>query len=308
MNPLVSVVIPAHNAQDHIEDCLASVYRQRGDLPLEVIVVDDGSTDGTLERLRAHPGLIALQQANRGPAAARNAAIGRARGEYVAFLDADDLWPEGKLQNQIELLRRHPDAALCFGDCRQFEGSRWWPRTLFEEGGPGSPAPGSGPYLPDAYARLLQANFITTGSVVVRRRTLDAAGGFDEGLRLVEDLDLWLRIALRHPIIWCGEVCLLRRRHPANASRDPDAMSLAYLEVLKRQQACCGAELARLGIDLNALFAREYGEMAQRALRDRRAKDALGWAWRGFAARPGPRALWRLAQGAGRRVLARTGR
>ena len=299
MNALVSVVIPAYNAIDHIEDCLASVFSQRPPPSLEVIVVNDGSTDGTLEKLRSVSGLICLTQSNRGPAAARNSGIRQARGEYIAFLDADDLWPEGKLQKQIELLQHHPDAAMCFGDCRQFEDGQPRARTLFEEGGYGEPSWGPGPYVPDAYARLIRNNFITTGSVVIRRQALETLGGFDERFRLVEDLELWLRVARHHSIIWCKEVCLLRRRHTGNTSREADAMSLAYLEVLKRQQACCGTGLARHDVDVNALVAREYREMAERALTVRRSRDAIRWAWQSFTTQPSLRALWNLALGVG---------
>lgn len=303
MIPQVSVVIPAFNAERHIEPCLVSVFDQGADLAMEVIVVDDGSMDGTVMRLRKFPQLIFLQQSNAGPAAARNAGISRARGEFVAFLDADDLWPEGKLRKQIDMLMRHQDAVMCFGDCRQFEEANGWPRTLFETGGYGEQAWGAGPYLPEAYARLLQDNFITTGSVVVRRQVLDALCGFDQGLRLVEDLELWLRIARQHSIVWCNEVCLLRRRHPENISRDPEAMSLAYLEVLKRQQP---SDLAQ-SVGLNGLFAREYQDMANRALVSSRPKAALRWAWRSFVARPSLRALWQLTQGA-KNLMQRPGR
>lgn len=298
MTPELSVVIPAFNAGRHIEACLGSVFGQGADLALEVIVVDDGSTDGTAARLDGFPQVICLQQSNMGPAAARNAGIRQARGEFVAFLDADDLWPEGKLRMQIDLLVGHQDAAMCFGDCRQFEEGRQWPQTLFETGGYGEGAWGPGPYLPGAYPRLLRDNFVTTGSVVVRRHVLGELGGFDEGLRLVEDLELWLRIARQHPILWCDETCLLRRRHADNLSRDPDAMSLAYLEVLRRQQSSDLPALAGQDIDLNHLRAREYQDMADRALRGGRPKAALGWAWRSFSARPGLRALWQLTQGA----------
>lgn len=297
MTPQVSVVIPVFNAGRHIEPCLASAFDQGADLAMEVIVVDDGSTDETVAKLREFPQLICLQQSNAGPAAARNAGVRRARGEFVAFLDADDLWPEGKLRMQIDMLMRHPDAAMCFGDCRQFEESSGWPRTLFETGGYGERAWGAGPYLQEAYTRLLRDNFITTGSVVVRRQVLDALGGFDQGLHLVEDLELWLRIARQYPIIWCNDVCLLRRKHPDNISRDPEAMSLAYLEVLKRQQPPDLASLAR-DVGLNGLFAREYQDMANRALVSSRPKAALRWAWRSFVARPSLRALWQLTQGA----------
>jgi len=302
MNPLVSVVIPAYNAIDYIVGCLANVFSQRNHLSLEVIVVNDGSTDGTLEKLRTISGLTCLTQCNLGPAAARNAGIKQARGEYIAFLDADDLWPEGKLQKQIELLQQHPDAAMCFGDCLQFRGENQWPQTLFKENGHAERNWGPGPYVPNAYFQLLRNNFITTGSVVVRRQVLEDLGGFDESLRLVEDLELWLRIARHHPIVWCKDVCLLRRRHANNTSREAEEMSLAYLEVLKRQQNCCGAELARQDIDLSSLVAREYREMAERALAGHRSRSAIRWAWRSFANQPNLRALWCLALGMGQKL------
>jgi hypothetical protein len=187
---------------------------------------------------------------------------------------------------------------MCFGDCRQFEDSRQWPQTLFEEGGYGELAWGQGPYLAEAYARLLGDNFITTGSVVVRRRVLDALGGFDESLHLVEDLDLWLRIARRHPVLWIPELCLLRRRHADNLSRDADAMSLAYLDVLARHAAVDRNDPAAQDIDFTALMAREYLLLADRALNRGAATEAKRWARRCLALRPSLAALWRWMQGA----------
>ncbi len=292
------MVIPAYNAEAHIEECIESVAAQQVDFATELIVVDDGSTDNTWALLSKHAGSIRLRQGNRGPAAARNAGVRQARGDFVAFLDADDSWPAGKLQLQVDLMRQHPDAAMCFGDCRQFDDGGWWPQTLFEEGGYGDSTGGRGPYLPDAYSRLLDGSFLTTGSVVVRRAVLEAVGGFAEDLRLVEDLDLWLRIARLHPILWCKAVCLLRRRHAHNISREQEAMSLAYLDVLLRQQTLYGAELSRKRIDLDLLIAREYRQLAERALADRRPKDAMRWSWRSFATRPALRALWSLSRSA----------
>ncbi len=298
MPPSISVVIPAYNARQHLTECLESVFRQEVASAFEVIVVDDGSTDGTRDCLSAFPSVVYLAQSNLGPAAARNAGIARSRGTFIAFLDADDLWPAGKLQQQIGMLQQHPDAAMCFGDCRQFEGNNPWPQTLFEENRQDVSLWGTGPYLPEAYARLLTANFITTGSVVVLRQVLETLGGFDASLRRVEDLELWLRLARRHPILWCKDVCLLRRRHADNASVDAEAMSLAYLAVLKRQQDCGTAELARQGIALSALAAREYREMAERALAGRHSGRAIRWAWRSFTTQPTLRALGCLALGA----------
>lgn len=302
MPPSISVVIPAYNAWQHLTECLESVFRQEVASAFEIIVVDDGSTDGTRDCLSAFPSVVYLAQTNRGPAAARNAGIARSRGTFIAFLDADDLWPAGKLQKQIGMLQQHPDAAMCFGDCRQFEDKDPWPQTLFEENRQDVSLWGAGPYLPEAYARLLTANFITTGSVVVRRQVLEALGGFDASLRRVEDLELWLRLARRHPILWCKDVCLLRRRHADNASGDAEAMSLAYLEVLKRQQVCGAADLARQGIALSALIAREYREMAERALAGRHSGRAMRWAWHSFTSQPNLRALGCLALGAGQKL------
>ncbi len=272
--PLVSVVIPAHNARAYLAECLHSVRSQAGEFTLETIVVDDGSTDGTAEVAREQAWLTCLIQPNRGPGAARNAGIAVARGEFIAFLDADDLWPAGKLAAQLPVLQQCPDAALVFGDCRQFDVGGPWPRSEFDAGGLGPAAWGAGPVVPDAYARLLEDNFITTGSVVLRREVLAQVGGFAEDLRLVEDLDLWLRIARGHPIAWCGQVCLLRRRHAANTSRDPEAMGLAYLEVLRRQGVAAPAATIR------RLTAGEYRRLARTAFARGRIGLALQHAWR----------------------------
>ena len=294
--PLVSVVIPAHNAQAYLVECLASVRAQAGAFTLQTIVVDDGSRDATADIARQQPGVICLTQPNRGPSAARNAGIAATQGEFIAFLDADDLWPPGKLAAQVDALQRHPEAALVFGDCRQFDAGGPWPQTQFEAGSLGTTVWGKSGLVPDACARLLEDNFITTGSVVVRRAVLAEVGGFAEDLRLVEDLDLWLRIARRHPFAWCARVCLLRRRHAGNTSRDPEAMSLAYLEVLRRHGTPDAGEASTADANLGRLVAREYLHLADLALARGRAGTAWVRAWRSLMARPGPRALWILGR------------
>ena len=272
----VSVVIPAYNAAAHLAQCLESVRVQRGDFTLDTLVIDDGSRDDTVAIARGQAGVRVITQANRGPSAARNAGIAATTGEFIAFLDADDLWPVGKLDAQLDVLTRHPDVALVFGDCRQFDAAGSFTRTEFESGGFGAASWGPGPIVPRAYARLLANNFITTGSVVVRRSALLAAGGFAEDLRLVEDLDLWLRIAHGRPIAWCGHECLQRRRHEHNTSRDAEAIGLAFLEVLRRhRQALQSGDAAEPGIDMRQLVSREYLHLAELAM----CKRSLGVAW-----------------------------
>ena len=255
--PLVSVIIPVHNAARFIRDCLDSVFAQAGPFALDVIVVDDGSTDDSLAELRGYAGVRCIEQPNRGPAAARNAALRLAQGDYLAFLDSDDRWPVGKLAAQIHLLESYPDLGLVFGDCLQFDSQGAFDQTLFESAGYDLGFWGAPVAVEQPYAKLIKDNFITTGSVVMRRACLEAVGDFDETLKLVEDLEYWLRVAQTCPIGRLDTVCLLRRRHADNASGDQIAMSLAYLNVLDRQQ--CHPDIARIhGAALNACRRREY--------------------------------------------------
>jgi len=289
--PQVSVVVPAHDAAAYLGACLDSVATQRGGLALELIVVDDGSHDATAAIAQARAGVRCLRQPQRGPAAARNAGIAAARAPLVAFLDADDLWPPDALASALAVLQRDAGAALAFGDCRQFDAGGPQARTLFEDGGYGAAAWGEGGRVPQAHARLLAANFITTGSVVARRAVLQALGGFDEGLRRVEDLDLWLRIAHAHPIAWRPQVALLRRRHAANVSRDADAMSLAWLEVLERERRRHAPLAPALAATLARQRAAERLLLAQRALARGDAAQAAAQARQALA----DGARWRAA-------------
>jgi glycosyltransferase involved in cell wall biosynthesis len=304
--PLVSVIIPAYNAQDHLAACLASVANQVREFSIETIVVDDGSSDATVDIARETVGVRCLMQPNRGPSAARNLGIATARGRFIAFLDADDLWPMGKLQAQVRLLHQHPELALVFGDCRQFDAQGPRPRTEFQANRLGSAAWGPGPAIPDAYARLLEVNFITTGSVVVRREALQEVGGFADDLHLVEDLDLWLRIARRHPIGWCSQECLLRRRHRDNISRDSEAMGHAYLEVLRRhREGWAALQPSAARPDVGQLASLKYFYLAEIALTQGRPGEALRRVWRGFASSPRPRTLWRITKSAIKLALGR---
>jgi glycosyltransferase involved in cell wall biosynthesis len=281
--PLVSVVVPAHNAGAYLAECLGSALAQEGPFETEVIVVDDGSTDDTAAVARALPRVRYLHQAQRGPSAARNAGIAAARGDYVALLDADDVWPPGKLACQLPILMAAPEAGLVFGDCRQFDAEGPRATTQFEANRLGVVAWGPGPIVPDAYVRLLEDNFVTTGSVVLRRDVLACTGGFAEDLRLVEDLDLWLRVARSHAIAWTDQVCLLRRRHESNTSRDAEAMSLAYLDVLRRQLTRIGAAEQDLVARIRRLAATEHRQLAKAALRQGRIGLAAHRAWRSLS-------------------------
>ncbi len=294
--PLVSVVIPAFNAADHIDACLASVAAQVGHFRLEILVVDDGSTDATPLRLVSwagqDPRIRVLAQANAGPSAARNRGIAAAHGDLVALLDADDLWTEGKLPMQLETLDRHPEAALVFGDVRLFDGQGPSPTTFFQRERLDEAFFGTPDLVDEPYRKLLHINYIPTGSVVLRRPCLAASGLFDEGLRHVEDMDLWFRIAHDHPIAYTPYLCQLKREHAGNTSADVERMTLAFVEVLRRQGVRHGAEIRRLGFHIGARVGLEYCLLGDRCLRQGRPGEARRWYLRALPHWPSPRPVW----------------
>ena len=278
--PPISVIIPAYNAAAHIGEALASVAGQGGGFRLEVIVVDDGSTDATREQVAAFalavgtglaPAPVAgcrdgggplqvrlIAQANAGPAAARNRGIRAAAGDLIGFLDADDCWPADRLRVQVPILAQFPRVGLVFGDCRGFDARGERALTQFEADGLDLGFWGAPVLVEDPYGKLLRNNFIPTGTVLARKDALLAVGLFDESRRLVEDLDLWLRLALHCPFAYTREVCELKRTHGANCSADRDAMALAYIEVLRDQARRAPGELRRRGLRIAPLIAFEY--------------------------------------------------
>lgn len=273
--PLVSVVVPAFNASCFIDDCLDSVYAQTGSFNLDVIVVDDGSTDNTVSRVRSGGrALRCVKQPNRGPAAARNAALRLAQGDYIAFLDSDDLWPEGKLERQVKLLESNPDVGLVFGDCRQFDAHGYFADTLFQSSNCDVDFWGDQLYVVNAYAKLMGGNFITTGAVLMRRVCMDAVGVFDEGLRLVEDFEYWLRIALEYPLAHLDDICLLRRRHNENSSSDAVAMALAGLRVLEVHRRRYDAAARARGVSLRSCLAHDYQKLGHLYMRHGAHREA----------------------------------
>ena len=184
----VSVIIPAYRAAATIRRALASVAGQTVK-PLEVIVVDDGSDDATLEAAKACADLLegvalkVLSQPNRGAGAARNRALAEARGTYVAFLDADDEWLAAKLERSLAHLVGTENVLVAHDG--------WIVRDGEETLNACARRFGAGA---DPFVQLYRKGYIDTCSVVARRDAVDAAGGFDENLRNAQDFDLWLAL------------------------------------------------------------------------------------------------------------------
>lgn len=277
--PVVSVIVPAFNAGTHIREALESIAGQRGGAALEVIVVDDGSTDDTREQvsafIQAASGAVRLRlvsQANAGPSAARNHGIRESSADLIAFLDADDLWPPERLRIQLALLDQYPQAGLVFGDCRGVSRDGPGPRTQFEEQGLDATFWGAPALIEDPYAKLVSVNYVPTGAVLARKNRILEAGGFDESRRLVEDLDLWLRMGLRCPFAYTSAVCELKRSHAGNVSADTEAMTLAYIDLLETQARRFPEELRRRAISVIPRVAFEYSLVGD--LRERRGDRA----------------------------------
>jgi glycosyltransferase involved in cell wall biosynthesis len=226
--PAVSVVVPAYNAAwclgKAVDSVLAQDYRD-----FELIVVDDGSTDGTASVLADYGDAVrVVRQPNGGLSSARNAGIRAARGEFVAFLDADDWWLPGKLHRQVELMRSRPDVGfsstaarvedpdgrlLNVWGCAQWEGS-----FLVHLFGSNADVAGSG------------------SAVMARRAMFDRVGGFDESLRSLEDIDMWMRLAAVAGYACLDEPLAVILKRPGSMSRNLEVMRAAAVAVMAKNR------------------------------------------------------------------------
>lgn len=284
--PLVSVIIPAYNSAQFITECLQSVAGQKGGIPLEIIVVDDGSSDDTREKVRVFGGVRLLEQGNAGPSAARNRGIAAASGEFIAFLDSDDLWTEEKLAVQMPIFQHRPEVTMVVGDCQRFNESGALNDSFFAEAQLDHDFFGDSVLVRDAYFKLFRINYALTGGVIFRKDCLSRTGVFDESLQYVEDLDLWFRIALDFSVAYTARLCLLRRHHGDNVSNDNVAMTLAYIQVLEKQRRQHRDLLEAQGIRLQPRFCLEYCLLGDRCEREGRMSEARRWYLKGLRAYP----------------------
>jgi glycosyltransferase involved in cell wall biosynthesis len=214
---VIAVVIPAYDSARFIGDAIASV-RAQGNVPVEIVVVDDGSTDRTSDVARSWGGDVrVLQQANQGPASARNAGVRATTAEYVAFLDADDVWPPGRLDALHASFRASPSLRMVIGrtqlvlEGRDEQGSA----TLLESG-------------PPWHAPVF-------GSALIHREAFDVVGPLDSALEPAEDMDWFIRAREQGvPTAVIGETTLLYRLHGASLTSGADPIRRNMLVALKR--------------------------------------------------------------------------
>ncbi len=275
----VSVVIPTFNNAEYVLEAVRSVLGQSYP-DLEVLVVDDGSTDNTREAVTGiadgRVRYISMDH-RRGNYFARNKGISEARGQFLAFLDADDIWMRDKLSKQMAALERIPEAGVSFTD-----------HLLFEDGDRRSFSKDCINTYPDEardhsrfLRRLLRGNFIITSSVVVRKEILDRLGPFDTAFHNAMDYDMWLRIVFNTKCYYIPEALVLKRNHQGNISRNKVTSMIAVSYILdkflaeKARHAFFSAdfeslirqqkEFARYHLGLEYLMAQDF-ENAKRCL------------------------------------------
>jgi len=215
--PLVTVIIPTYNSGEFIAQAVESVLKQTYHHH-EIIVVDDGSTDGTKNLFcDFHGDVKYFYQQNRGPAAARNTGIKVAKGEYICFLDADDMWMPNKLEVQLAFMAQHGDIGLLFSDEEEFDGERVLNRSILEERLFHSDIISQTP-IQEPFRKLLIEDFVPTSMVMARKDCFEKAGFFDESLRVCEDRDMWCRIAAYFGIACLPLILGKKRVHESNIS------------------------------------------------------------------------------------------
>lgn len=232
MHGLVDVVIPAHNAGQYIASALGGVIAQT--YPhWRMTIVDDGSNDNTQDVLVPYVGklgarLRVISQQRQGVSAARNTAIRHSTGEFIALLDADDIWLPERLSEGLRVMEGNENIGLAFGRV-----------SLIDEHGASmreSEARRAGPDLSGDVAMLIYTRkiHILTPTVLLRRRCLEEVGLFDETLRATEDRDLYYRVARRYSVAFIDEVLAYYRRHSAAMSADQKRMRDGQLRFVEK--------------------------------------------------------------------------
>lgn len=263
----VDVIIPAYNAARYLPTAIDSVIAQTFD-DWRILLVDDGSTDNTADVVapfvdRLGSKIKYIKQDNRGLPAARNTAIRASTAEFLALLDADDVWLPCRLSESLKALAERPQAGIAYGLVTHID----------QEGRLGGTFEGNrrnaeGHIAPYIYMRKVE---LPCPTVTFRRRCVDEVGMFDETMRATEDRDLWLRIALRYEVAFIPKVVAYYRVSPHSMSADSQRMLKAQMHFIRKHYGSegCGVRSRQIA------WARVYKQQAETLKRRNRPWDAL---------------------------------
>ena len=275
----ISVVIPVYNGERTIREAISSVLRQTFQ-DFELIVIDDGSQDSTVDILASiHDSRLRyFSYPNAGPSASRNRGFVQACGEYISFLDADDLWTPDKLEAQLIALREKPEAAVSYS----------WTDFIDEAGKPlgyGIHHTANGYIFPD----LLERFFIGSGSnALIRSAVFDQVGGFDESVVPAEDWDIFLRLAARYLFIAVPKAQILYRVVEDSLSGNVLRQERAMVKMIERAYSHePGKSFQHLR---KYTYANMYRFLSDRALKSERSRQnwfhSARFLWRSFTYDP----------------------
>jgi len=241
--PKVTVVIPAYNAMTYLPETLDSVLEQTF-TDFEILIINDGSTDHIVswasEIIDSRINLIS--QKNQGLPGARNTGIVHAQGEYVAFLDADDLWEPTKLEKQAQCLDSRPEVGLVY---------TW--TLLVDQHGRSTGTVTASHTEGNVWEKLLLGDVVGSGSsAMVRRSCFETVGFFDTELSSIEDCDMWVRIAAHYSLAVIKEILVYYRQHLQNMSRD-------YNKMMQNSRLKIEKKFQNVPFELLYLRPRSYG-------------------------------------------------
>lgn len=276
--PKVDIIIPAYNAARYLPAAIESVIAQTFD-DWRILLVDDGSTDNTAEVVapfagQLGPKLLYIHQPNAGLPAARNTAIRNSSAEFLALLDADDVWLPCRLSESLKCFEGRPQVGLSYGFNDRID-----PDGNIIDTFDRRQKHGEGRIAPYIYTRRVD---LPCPTITFRRSAVDEVGLFDESLRATEDRDLWFRIALRYEVALAPKVIAHYRISPGSMSTDPMRMLTAQLQSIEKHRGSpgCGWLVRRIAL------ARVYRQHAEALGLRRRRWAALRSSLRSFSLYP----------------------
>jgi len=206
-NVKISAIVPVYNCARYVGKAIESIFAQTHPAS-EIIVVDDGSTDGTRDALERYKSSITyIYQKNAGEPAARNTGMRHSSGDYIAYLDADDLWMPDKLELQLQYLKTHPNCDLVYTDMMTFDDQGIIEHSVRAARGR---VYCSGKIFP----QLFRETLFGSGSVLFRKEAAEKVGGFDETFLVGSDYEMWLRMARHFDFGYVDKPLLMYRQHP----------------------------------------------------------------------------------------------